>query len=75
MKWGKVIMGLRAMLLNHIPACKFDFSFLHEQFLDKLALLHIKLIGAYKGNYTLPELHISIRRASAGRNASAIKSP
>ena len=66
-------MGLRAILLNHIPACKFDFFFSHERFLDKLALLQIKLIGEYKGNYTLSELHISIRRVSARRNASELK--
>ena len=52
-------MRLRAMLLNRISACKSDF-FSHERFLDKLALIQIKLIGAYKGNYTLSELHVSI---------------
>ena len=30
------------------------------------------LNGAYKGDNTLPELHISIRRASARRNASYV---
>ena len=25
-EWGRVIMGLRAMLLNHIPVCRSELS-------------------------------------------------
>ena len=41
-------------------SCLQVYFFSHERFLNKLALLQIKLIGAYKGNYTLSELHYSI---------------
>ena len=57
----KQILGGAFFLIHPVFLhASFIFFFSHERFLDKLALLQIKLIGAYKGNYTLSELHISI---------------